>query len=233
MITVGTASRRRPEGDRRIVVTQLRGGGGGGDGPRGTISPQAWPPIRGNNTRPMPTIAGDRLDDFSCSTFALQTIVASVSDVEGAASFAARMDGVGEQPGRERPHPRTLDPDPRVGSGVAHAPAAGDWNHVDLLPESRAESARDLRRAKCGQFWRGIRLISSDRTDAVEACLSSVVELGTLVHTARAIAHGTARRDGGDVHCSWRTLGSARFGLASGSTSARFRSSFPPRAIEP
>jgi hypothetical protein len=33
---------------------------------------------------------------------------------------------------------------------------------MDLLPESRAESARDLRRAIAEQFWRGIRLISSD-----------------------------------------------------------------------
>jgi hypothetical protein len=50
----------------------------------------------------MPTIAADLLDDFSCSTFALRTIVASVSDVESAASFAARMDGVGEQPGTDQ-----------------------------------------------------------------------------------------------------------------------------------
>jgi len=59
---------------------------------------------------------------------------------------------------------------------------------MDLLPESRAESARDLRRAIAEQFWRGIRLISSDRTDAIEACLSSVVELGTLVHTAYEVS---------------------------------------------
>src|SRR3954467_7024429 len=52
-------------------------------------------------------------------------------------------------------------------------------------------------RAIAEQFWRGIRLISSDRTDALEACLSSVVELGTVVHAARRTAHGTARRDGG------------------------------------
>ena len=31
--------------------------------------------------------------------------------------FAARMTGAGEQPGRERPHPRNPDPDPWVGSG--------------------------------------------------------------------------------------------------------------------
>ena len=30
----------------------------------------------------------------------------------------------GEQPGRERPHLRNGDPDPRVGRGVAHVPAA-------------------------------------------------------------------------------------------------------------
>src|SRR5438046_1351429 len=39
--------------------------------------------------------------------------------------------------------------------------------------------------------------ISPATTDAVEACISSVVEFGTLVHTARRTAHGTARRDGG------------------------------------
>jgi hypothetical protein len=86
-------------------------------------------------------------DDFFCSTFALRRIGAPAPDAFSGASLAARMNGAGEQPGRERPHPRTPDPDPRVDSGVAHVPAAGDWNHVDLLPESRAESARDLRRA--------------------------------------------------------------------------------------
>jgi len=35
-----------------------------------------------------------------------------------------RAHRVEEQPGRERPHLRTPDPDPRVGHGVAHVPAA-------------------------------------------------------------------------------------------------------------
>src|SRR3954454_8673476 len=84
-------------------------------------------------------------DRFSCGTFMLRTAAVPVAGGDRAASFAARMAGAGEQPGRERPHLRTPDPDPTVGSGVAHAPAAGNWNRSDLLPESRAESERDLR----------------------------------------------------------------------------------------
>jgi hypothetical protein len=38
--------------------------------------------------------------------------------------FAAPQQHHGEQPGRERPHLRTPDPDPGVGHGVAHVPAA-------------------------------------------------------------------------------------------------------------
>ena len=38
--------------------------------------------------------------------------------------FCRRAQRRGEQPGRERPHLWTPDPDPRVGSGVAHVPAA-------------------------------------------------------------------------------------------------------------
>jgi hypothetical protein len=47
-----------------------------------------------------------------------------------AASFAAGTTGAGEQPGRERPHLWTPDPDPRVGSGVAHTPTAGGENET-------------------------------------------------------------------------------------------------------
>ena len=42
------------------------------------------------------------------------------------------MSGAAEQPGRERPHPRTPDPDPRVGSGVAHVPTADEVMFTDL-----------------------------------------------------------------------------------------------------
>ena len=38
--------------------------------------------------------------------------------------FCRRAECRGEQPGRERPHPRNPEPDPRVGCGVAHVPAA-------------------------------------------------------------------------------------------------------------
>jgi len=38
--------------------------------------------------------------------------------------FCRRARYRGEQPGRERPHLRTPDPDPRAGHGVAHVPAA-------------------------------------------------------------------------------------------------------------
>src|SRR5207253_4453243 len=67
-------------------------------------------------------------DGFSCGTFMLPTAAVSVAGGVRAACFAARMTGAGEQPGRERPHLRTPDPDPRVGSGVAHVPAAADVN---------------------------------------------------------------------------------------------------------
>jgi hypothetical protein len=53
------------------------------------------------------------------------------------------MMGAGEQPGRERPHPRTPDPDPRVGSGVAHVPAANDHNDAGIGVDNRGDIARD------------------------------------------------------------------------------------------
>ena len=65
-----------------------------------------------------------RADGFSCRTFALRRTRACALDAFSAAFFAARMIGAGEQPARERPHLWTPDPDPRVGSGVAHVPAA-------------------------------------------------------------------------------------------------------------
>src|SRR5690349_9103449 len=75
---------------------------------------------------------GACFNGFSCCAFALRTIAASAWGADSAASFAAQMAGEREQPGRERPHPRTSDPDPRVGSGVAHVPAAGDGNDAEL-----------------------------------------------------------------------------------------------------
>ena len=115
----------------------MRGGGGGGDGPRATITPQACSQIRREHARLRPTISSAWFADFSCSTFALRAIVARASDPETAASFAAQMNGPGEQPGRERPHLRTHDPRPRVGSGVAHVPAAGGGNFSDVANEIR------------------------------------------------------------------------------------------------
>jgi len=38
--------------------------------------------------------------------------------------FCRRARCRGEQPGRERPHLRNPNPEPRVGYGVAHVPAA-------------------------------------------------------------------------------------------------------------
>src|SRR5438045_8116144 len=112
-----------------IILTRAEiaesGGDGGGDGPRGTITTQACSPIRRTESvcaRRSPGPTGDR---FSCSTFSLPPAVVSVAVDDRAAFIAARMTGAGEQPGRERPHLRTADPDPRVGSGVAHAPPAG------------------------------------------------------------------------------------------------------------
>jgi hypothetical protein len=109
--------------------------------PGATITPQACSPIRLDHSRPMPTIAATCLEDFSCSTLALRSIGVSLSNAAGAASFVPRTTGAGEQPGRERPHPRTPDPDPKVGSGVAHVPAAGDRNGS----ENRDRNARRIR----------------------------------------------------------------------------------------
>jgi len=153
-LTVGAVSRvrRRVEHDssRRCAHTKnggsqhrltrgaiaVSGGDGGGDGPRATITPQACSPIRLDHSRPKPTIDASCLEDFSCSTLALRTIGASLSNAAGAASFAPRTTGAGEQPGRERPHLRTPDPGPRVGSGVAHVPTAGS--------RSRSKSADEV-----------------------------------------------------------------------------------------
>src|SRR2546427_875128 len=72
-------------------------------------------------------MAAPGFDGFSYSTFTLRTVCAQIAHEDYAAPFAARTASVEEQPGRERPHPRTPDPDPSAGSGVAHVPAAGDW----------------------------------------------------------------------------------------------------------
>ncbi len=116
------------------------------------MTPGGPSPLKHGRRFTSTTLVECRLSLGTAGRFLLQHVCVAdnrrlFSDVESAASFAARIDGVGEQPGRERPHRWTPDPDPRVGSGVAHVPAAGDWNHVDVLPESRAESAGDLRRA--------------------------------------------------------------------------------------
>src|SRR4051812_22140552 len=122
-------------------VTQQRGGGGGGDGTRATISPQAFWTVRLDHGRLRPTINEVWSIAFSFRVFALRVLPVSVSCAVSAASFAARTRRAGEQPGRERPHPRTPDPDPRVGSGVAHVPAAGDDNGS----ENRNRNARRIR----------------------------------------------------------------------------------------
>ena len=69
--------------------------------------------------------------------------------VEGRRFMPPRGSGGGTQPGRERPHPRTPDPDPRVGSGVAHVPAAGVGNASESRTTS-AVTANAIRRAECG-----------------------------------------------------------------------------------
>jgi len=132
---------RLPQSSHAVGVTQVRGGGGGGDGAGGTISPQACSPIRFDDARLKPTIAARCWADLSCSTLMLRAIAASASIAASAASFAARMTGAGEQPGRERPHPRTPDPDPRVGSG--HVPAADDRNDAGIRIDNRGDIARD------------------------------------------------------------------------------------------
>jgi hypothetical protein len=89
-------------------------------------------------------MAASRFDDFSYSTFALRTVCAQVAHEDGAAFFAARITGAGEQPGRERPHPRTLDLDPRVGSGVAHVPAADEMVFGDLSMRRRVRLSAEF-----------------------------------------------------------------------------------------
>ena len=111
------------------------------------ISPQACSPIRLNHIRWMLTIAAACCDGFSCSAFALRTTIGPDSRADGAAVFAARVNGAGEQPGRERPHLRAPDHDPRVGSGVAHVPAAGDGNDTELKisGDTANDSCREMR----------------------------------------------------------------------------------------
>jgi hypothetical protein len=127
-----------------MTLTQPRGGGGRGDGARGTVSAQASPPIRLDDTLLRPTIAATRLDDFSWRTLDMRTVVAPISDGDCAASFAVPMTGAGEQPGRERPHPPTADPDPRVGSGVAHVPAADETVFRDLSMGGRVRLSAEF-----------------------------------------------------------------------------------------
>src|SRR5262249_40169325 len=88
-------------------------------------------------------------DDFSCGVFALRTIVAPVCVPVGAAFVAAQLTVVREQPGRERPHLWTPDPDPRVGSGVAHAPAAGDQSRSENADEDADAFGHENRCACC------------------------------------------------------------------------------------
>ena len=75
---------------------------------------------------------------------ARRTVVGPISDADCAASFAAPMTGAGEQPGRERPHPRTAYPDPRVGSGVAHVPAADEMVFRDLSMRRRVRLSAEF-----------------------------------------------------------------------------------------
>jgi hypothetical protein len=67
---------------------------------------------------------GNEPPRFLLAHMRVAELVAPLSVAECAASFAARMMALESS----RPHPRTRDPDPRVGSGVAHVPAAGDQN---------------------------------------------------------------------------------------------------------
>jgi hypothetical protein len=57
--------------------------------------------------------------------------------------FRRRSQCRGEQPGRERPHPPKGDPDPRVGHGVAHVPAACLRSCMVCAHECRELSTQD------------------------------------------------------------------------------------------
>jgi hypothetical protein len=84
--------------------------------------------------------------------------------------FCRRVHRRGEQPGRERPHLWTPDPDPRVGSGVAHVPAACLKSRDGLrTPMSRTiDSGSDTKCTRqSGARFVTIRGRSSAANDAV------------------------------------------------------------------
>jgi len=123
--------------------------------------------------RLMPTISTACSEDFSRSAFGLRTTTRLVSGADRAAVFAARINGAGEQPGRERPHLWTADPGPRVGSGVAHIPAAGDGNDEVLAVRIRGDTESGLCRETRTVTGLEVRLISSVTVDDFKARFSA------------------------------------------------------------
>jgi len=91
--------------------------------------------------------------------------------------------------------PGTLTPGSVRGSLTSRLPVPG--TRLELGSKTAATSLV-IRSVKCAPQRRvEVRLISFDIVDDFQACVSVVVELGTLVYVPRRIAHGTARRDGG------------------------------------
>jgi hypothetical protein len=114
-----------------------------------------------------------------------------------AATFAA------EAPASERSRdvsdptsgPLTLTPGPVRGSLTSRLLVIK--TPLKIETEMRGESATDSSSKTRSKIRLEFALISSDIVDDLQARVSVVVELGTLVHAPRRIAHGTARRDGG------------------------------------
>ena len=133
------------------------------------MTPGGPSPLKHGRRFTSTTLVECRLSLGTAGRFLLQHVCVAdnrrlFSDVESAASFAARIDGVGEQPGRERPHRWTPDPDPRVGSGVAHVPAACLRSRDDLrMPMPRTIDSRSDR--KCTrQYGAGcVAIVAVDR----------------------------------------------------------------------
>jgi hypothetical protein len=91
--------------------------------------------------------------------------------------------------------PRTLTPGSVRGSLTSRLPVTTTTPKSGSTIAATSLVTGDVKCAPQRGFE--VRLISSDIVDDIQARVSVVVELGTLVHAARRTAHGTARRDGG------------------------------------
>jgi hypothetical protein len=136
-------------------------------------------------------------DGFSCRTFTLRRVLRQVR------SRRARRLSPRQRPEPESSRgvsdptrgPRAPTPGSVPGSLTSRLPVTGTTLE---LGSKTAPTSLGIGAVKCApQRGVEVRLISSDIVDGVRARVSVVVELGTLVHAARRIAHGTARRDGG------------------------------------